>query len=158
MLDRYTSAIMGMMYGGNPGNYPGRSSLSGRDLGYTNAPSGRVGGQQEYVGAEGAMGRSMGGGGRSDVGGLNQAFGGKSKRSPDWQAYGRGAYPTTQNFMATQPTYYNYSGGGPDPDRMMLYPNNPEMWDKNGWIAGGDSPGRAREFGERRRAFMGRMR
>lgn len=110
------------------------------------------------------LGNMLGGGGGGDslsspqgqTAMLDDTLGGRSKRSPDWQAYGRGAYPTTQNFMATQPKYYNYSGGGPDPDKMMLYPNNPEMWDKNGWIASGDSPGAARGFGERRRAFWGR--
>lgn len=47
---------MGMMYGGQPGNFPGRGSLMQRDLGSGMAPTGGARRPQELMGAAGAAG------------------------------------------------------------------------------------------------------
>jgi hypothetical protein len=89
-------------------------------------------------------------------GGLQDTFGGRHERSPKWKSYGRGAIPTPSNFMATQPKHYHYSGGGPDPDKMMIYPGNPEMWDREGWIASADDPYQAASRFRRRQNWIRR--
>ena len=84
--------------------------------------------------------------GQQGTGALNDTFGGKSGWGNQWSVYDRGVVPTLgvspgfggtantyENRKSTAaPTLYEFTGDGPDPERMMRYPANPEMWDKSG--------------------------
>ena len=90
--------------------------------------------------------------------GLTSAFGGKSKTSPHWKAWRRGTIPTRSNYHISKPTEYYYSGGSPDPDKMMMYPDQPWMWDRSGkQNYGGPSFGHARGQHDRMQRFLSGM-
>lgn len=86
---------------------------------------------------------------------LNNTFGGSSPRDNQWTVYNRGVIPTLgirpgfggvaevyENRQATSiPRFYEYTGAGPDPGRMMRYPGSPEMWDETGGVNIGSTAG-----------------
>lgn len=167
MLDPYgsmTRTLLGMY-----GNFPGRDSFEERDLGYGRGYGGGRGREQEYVGPRAAagydrqrqfgspqFGLEAGGPIPEDTKGLQWA--GRID-TPEVAAWGRNAVPTPSNYLATQPRYYNYSGGSPDPAMMLMFPTNPERWDRSGApVYGERTRSGAYSNLQRRKMFEDRMR
>lgn len=129
--------IISSLYGGMPGRPLSGGNLGGGSAGGYGSGGGGGGGfsneeEQEKWRRGGFSGGRRGAGGLGESGQLTSALGGKSSQSPHWQAWRRGTIPTASNFLISEPTDYYYSGGSPDPSRMMIYPDDPSMWDRSG--------------------------